>query len=96
MTAIRVWNYNKNAEDTCRGVQLLHAFLDEKRVTPPSGVTLRRAPGRTPLSFDLSRRVCVVAKAGHAVCSKTCYLGGMRAFVVIFSQLFLCNKTAIP
>ena len=45
VTALKIWNYNKNIDDTSRGVQLINIIADGVYLTPKQGVLLRRAPG---------------------------------------------------
>jgi len=48
ITGLRLWNYNKNLEDTCRGVRSLEVHIDNQ----PAGVlTLRKAPGVPGVDF---------------------------------------------
>ena len=44
VAAVRMWNYNKSPEDATRGAKIVHLSLDGARVTPASGVCLRKAP----------------------------------------------------
>ena len=50
ITAVVFWNYNKNAEDTSRGVKEIVMYLDGKCLTD-HGVTLRKAPGTADYDF---------------------------------------------
>ncbi|MEE4248038.1 MAG: DUF4457 domain-containing protein [Kangiellaceae bacterium] len=45
ITGLRLWNYNKNEEDTYRGVKNIRISVDNVLVTVESGVVLRKAPG---------------------------------------------------
>lgn len=50
---LRVWNYNKSAEDTFRGVKQLHVYVDGLLVSPrDSGFVVRKAPGTALFDFD--------------------------------------------
>ncbi|XP_013381133.1 protein KIAA0556 isoform X4 [Lingula anatina] len=51
MVALRIWNYNKSAEDTYRGAQILHCTLDGKVISPPSGHLVRKGPGNCFFDF---------------------------------------------
>ena len=45
VSGLRVWNYNKSAEDASRGARHVAVFLDGMALTPPGGAALRKAPG---------------------------------------------------
>lgn len=51
LAGIRVWNYNKNVEDTRRGVRTAHVTLDGMRLSPSQGLTIRRATGTDEVEF---------------------------------------------
>ncbi|GBG25811.1 Protein KIAA0556 [Hondaea fermentalgiana] len=51
LAGIRVWNYNKNIEDTRRGVRTAHVTLDGMALSPPQGLTFRRSPGTDEVDF---------------------------------------------
>ncbi|KAL2635160.1 hypothetical protein R1flu_006639 [Riccia fluitans] len=51
VAALKIWNYNKNLDDTCRGVKCLKLFLDEREVSPPGGYLVRKAPGNDKFDF---------------------------------------------
>lgn len=53
ITGMTFWNYNKNPEDTSRGVKDLIIYLDGKQVTEPN-ITLRKAPGNSEFDFGQS------------------------------------------
>jgi hypothetical protein len=48
---LRLYNYNKNAEDTVRGIRLIDVYVDDVRVSPVSGFIVRKAPGNTHYDF---------------------------------------------
>ena len=50
ITSIVFWNYNKNQEDTARGVKEIVMYLDGKCLTE-NGITLRKAPGSADFDF---------------------------------------------
>ena len=50
VTGIVLWNYNKNPEDTARGVKDAIIYMDGKNLTEPF-VTLRKAPGNCEFDF---------------------------------------------
>lgn len=50
ITSVVFWNYNKNIEDTSRGVKEIVLYLDGKCLTE-SGITLRKAPGTSDYDF---------------------------------------------
>jgi len=43
--SIKFYNYNKSSEDSLRGVKTVTIKVDGHFVTPPAGITLRKAPG---------------------------------------------------
>ena len=51
VSAVRLWNYNKNLDDTGRGVRELRVFADGLEVTPSGGVIVRKAPGLVDFDF---------------------------------------------
>lgn len=51
---VRLWNYNKSAEDAGRGAKTIHIRLDQAAITPPGGICLRKAPGHTDFDFGHS------------------------------------------
>jgi hypothetical protein len=52
LAGLRVWNYNKNAEDSARGAKTAHISLDGQALTPPQGATLRRALGLAGVDYS--------------------------------------------
>lgn len=50
VTGIIFWNYNKNSEDTARGIKDVIIYMDGKNLTEPF-VTLRKAPGNSEYDF---------------------------------------------
>jgi hypothetical protein len=48
---LRLYNYNKNVEDTVRGIRLMDVYVDDVRVSPVSGFIVRKAPGNTHYDF---------------------------------------------
>lgn len=48
ITGLRLWNYNKNVEDTSRGVRTLEVHIDDRAV---GVLTLRKAPGAANSDF---------------------------------------------
>ncbi|KAL5254351.1 hypothetical protein ACHWQZ_G013960 [Mnemiopsis leidyi] len=60
ITAIKIYNYNKTAEDTYRGAKTLKLTLDGKPLCGGETIHLRRAPGTTHYDFgqiiDLSEK----------------------------------------
>lgn len=54
---LRVWNYNKNPEDTFRGAKQLHVSVDGLLVSPKDcGFVLRKAPGIALFDFGQTVR----------------------------------------
>ena len=56
LSALRIWNYNKTAEDTHRGVKWVKVSVDGKWVCPKSGLLVRKAPGNT--MWDFGQTLC--------------------------------------
>lgn len=44
-TSLVFWNYNKSPEDASRGVKRVNIFADGKKLSPPGGFLIRKAPG---------------------------------------------------
>ena len=53
--ALKVWNYNAGLEGTYVGVRRLAVTLDGRRLSPPEGFLIRKAPGND--SFDFGQFV---------------------------------------
>ncbi|CAM6100708.1 unnamed protein product [Calypogeia fissa] len=51
IAALMIWNYNKNLDDTCRGVKWLKIMIDDLAVSPPGGELVRKAPGTDTFDF---------------------------------------------
>ena len=51
VSAVRLWNYNKSHDDATRGAKTIHISIDGARVSPPTGLTLRKAPGNASYDF---------------------------------------------
>jgi protein JBTS26 len=45
ISAVRFYNYNKSPEDSLRGVKQISIKVDGEYVTPPTGISVRKAPG---------------------------------------------------
>ena len=45
LSALRFYNYNKSKEDSLRGVKRITIKVDGEFVTPPTGISIRKAPG---------------------------------------------------
>lgn len=63
IAGLRLWNYNKSAEDTYRGAKTVHVTVDGKAVSPPEGFLIRKGPGNCHFDFmqevlfaDVARR----------------------------------------
>ncbi|EKX52363.1 hypothetical protein GUITHDRAFT_42623, partial [Guillardia theta CCMP2712] len=51
VAAVRLWNYNKSAEDATRGAKRVLLMLDGRLVSPDCGFVLRKAPGHAMFDF---------------------------------------------
>lgn len=51
LCGLRIWNYNKTAEDAHRGMKWLKVSVDNERVCPRQGLLVRKAPGNTLFDF---------------------------------------------
>lgn len=51
ITGLRVWNYNKNDEDTYRGIKRIAISIDRAPMTADQGIVLRKAPGNAQIDF---------------------------------------------
>ena len=51
VAAVRLWNYNKSAEDATRGAKRILLMLDGRLVSPDCGFVLRKAPGHAMFDF---------------------------------------------
>ncbi|XP_078728825.1 katanin-interacting protein isoform X1 [Lampetra fluviatilis] len=51
LAGLRLWNYNKSAEDTYRGAKTVHVTVDGKAVSPPEGFLVRKGPGNCHFDF---------------------------------------------
>ncbi|XP_071964548.1 katanin-interacting protein-like [Antedon mediterranea] len=55
ISGIRMWNYNKSAEDTYRGAKIVHVSLDNYQISPPGGFLIRKGPGNC--FFDYAQEI---------------------------------------
>lgn len=69
--ALRLWNYNKSEEDAERGIRRAHIHLDGRRVSPPGGALLRKAPGHARIDFGqmVPLRACPSPPATASGCA---------------------------
>lgn len=51
ISGIRVWNYNKNQEDTYRGAKIVHVEIDGRSISPTDGYLLRKGLGTCHFDF---------------------------------------------
>jgi len=51
LAGIRIWNYNKNEEDTRRGVKLVEVSIDREPLSPEGGLLIRKANGNDDVDF---------------------------------------------
>jgi hypothetical protein len=51
LSALSFWNYNKNADDTYRGVKSVRVLIDGTLACAPSGLVVRKAPGEALFDF---------------------------------------------
>lgn len=59
-----VWNYNKNIEDSYRGVRRMEIFVDGENISPNGGTLVRKAPGN--LEYDFGQ-VIYFTPTKHAI-----------------------------
>ena len=52
ITGLQLWNYNKDAEGTLRGVGVVRVLADGQLVTPPWGVAIAKAPASAECDFS--------------------------------------------
>ena len=57
LSGLRFYNYNKSSEDTLRGARQVIIRLDDKLMTPKSGITLRIAPGSISGIEDIGQTI---------------------------------------
>ncbi|CAM9158646.1 unnamed protein product [Lampetra planeri] len=58
VAGLRIWNYNKSAEDSYRGVKVIHAFMDDVAISPADGFLIRKGPGNC--HFDFAQEILFV------------------------------------
>ncbi|XP_076827052.1 katanin-interacting protein isoform X2 [Brachyhypopomus gauderio] len=51
IAGLRIWNYNKSPEDSYRGVQTLHVYIDGVCISPPNGFLIRKGLGNCHFDF---------------------------------------------
>ncbi|XP_061665648.1 katanin-interacting protein isoform X2 [Syngnathoides biaculeatus] len=51
IAGLRVWNYNKSAEDSYRGVKVIHVTVDDVTISPVEGFLIRKGPGNCHFDF---------------------------------------------
>lgn len=51
LTGLAIWNYNKNSEDTYRGIKRVVVKVDGAIVSGQDGIVLRKAPGNAVADF---------------------------------------------
>ncbi|XP_036369214.1 protein KATNIP homolog isoform X2 [Octopus sinensis] len=90
ISGIRVWNYNKNPEDTYRGAKIVHVEIDGHTISPPDGYLLRKGLGSCPfdfgqeISFSSTGHLSFGSKSPNAVKDRRCLLS---------EQSSLCYET---
>ncbi|GAB1610533.1 protein KIAA0556-like, partial [Argonauta hians] len=75
IAGIRIWNYNKNPEDTYRGAKIVHVNIDGHIVSPPDGYLLRKGLGNC--HFDFGQEICFssissLSSRSNSVTNKRC------------------------
>uniref|UniRef100_A0A8C5WH72 KATNIP domain-containing protein n=1 Tax=Leptobrachium leishanense TaxID=445787 RepID=A0A8C5WH72_9ANUR len=65
ITGLRLWNYNKSAEDTYRGAKILHVTLDGSLISPPEGFLIRKGPGNC--HFDFAQEIVFVDNVQQSI-----------------------------
>lgn len=51
ISGIRIWNYNKNVDDTYRGAKIVHVEIDGRVISPIDGYLLRKGLGNCHFDF---------------------------------------------
>lgn len=51
VSGLRIWNYNKSPEDTYRGARILHITVNDRVISPPEGILVRKGPGNCHFDF---------------------------------------------
>ncbi|XP_061562619.1 katanin-interacting protein isoform X2 [Phycodurus eques] len=51
IAGLRTWNYNKSAEDSYRGVKVIHVIMDNVTISPVEGFLIRKGPGNCHFDF---------------------------------------------
>ena len=51
ITGLQIWNYNKNSEDTYRGIKRVVIKIDGRIVSGTEGLVIRKAPGNDLTDF---------------------------------------------
>ncbi|XP_033095303.1 protein KIAA0556-like [Anneissia japonica] len=64
ISGLRIWNYNKTAEDTYRGAKVFHVSLDNHQISPPEGFLIRKGPGNC--FFDFAQEILFTAKQSES------------------------------
>ncbi|XP_051927947.1 katanin-interacting protein isoform X2 [Hippocampus zosterae] len=58
VAGLRIWNYNKSAEDSYSGVKVIHVIMDDVAVSPVEGFLIRKGPGNC--HFDFAQEILFV------------------------------------
>ncbi|KAM9774277.1 katanin-interacting protein isoform 2-T2 [Syngnathus typhle] len=58
IAGLRIWNYNKSAEDSYRGVKVIHMIMDDLAISPVEGFLIRKGPGNC--HFDFAQEILFV------------------------------------
>ncbi|XP_035386634.1 protein KIAA0556 isoform X2 [Electrophorus electricus] len=58
IAGLRIWNYNKAPEDSYRGVQILHVYMDGVCISPLNGFLVRKGPGNC--HFDFAQEILFI------------------------------------
>ncbi|XP_077407033.1 katanin-interacting protein isoform X2 [Vanacampus margaritifer] len=58
IAGLRIWNYNKSAEDSYRGVKVIHVIMDDLAISPLEGFLIRKGPGNC--HFDFAQEILFV------------------------------------
>ncbi|KAK7112200.1 hypothetical protein V1264_011687 [Littorina saxatilis] len=51
VSGLRIWNYNKSPEDTYRGARIAHVSVNDRVISPPEGLLIRKGPGNCHFDF---------------------------------------------
>eukprot|EP00050_Salpingoeca_kvevrii_P000601 m.152057 g.152057 ORF g.152057 m.152057 type:complete len:806 (+) comp10159_c3_seq3:2678-5095(+) len=77
LSALCIWNYNRQPEDTYRGAQTVRVSLDDVEISPPNGFIVRRAPGHA--GFDFGQTISLLHEQECVREDALLYVAGHKA-----------------